>query len=147
MNARSAARRCIMEADAATALRLWPEIFPQYPPLGTEADALVVLHTARTAMQTIPPRQRFWSHRWLRERGLPSRLPDNLRPRAERMYPKIAEGVLIAINTKYPAVRVAIQRATSDAIMDCYANGDTEPAFVKARWQDARMRERRGLML
>jgi hypothetical protein len=98
-------------------------------------------------MQTIPPRQRFYSHRWLRDRGLPSRLPDFLKPRADRMYPKIVEGVAIAVNSKWPVVRAAIQRVTSDAIADCYANGDTDAVLVKARWQEARMRERRGLML
>lgn len=102
---------------------------------------------ARTQAQTIPPHLRFYSHRWLLDHGLPSQLPDRLRPAAERMYPRKVDAVGVAVRSQVPEVRTAITGAMSNAVADCYANGDRDPEVVKPRMMAARARERRGLML
>lgn len=139
-------RRCLADLDVGQALLIWRHVFPNMPQ-PTRRDALAVMHIARTTANSIHDRLRFYSHRWCLDHGYPSQLPDHLKPRAERMYPQIAESVGISVNSKYPVVREAIHGAMREAVLDCYANGDTAPAIVKPRMQEARERERRGLML
>src|SRR6185312_14636340 len=70
-------------------------------------------------------RARAWSHRWLVERGHPSGLPDRLKPRAERAYPRIVKAVGIAV--KMPAafreVGLEVRRAMADAVEILAADG------------------------
>lgn len=114
----------------------------------TRFDALVALHLARTTARSIPIRLRAYSHRWLLDRNYPSQLPDRLKPRAERLYPQAIGAVGISVNSKYPVVQAAIQNAMSNAVLEAYADGhQDDPEVVKARMQEARSRERRGLGL
>jgi hypothetical protein len=86
-------------------------------------------------------RLRAYSHRWLLDHGLPSGLPDELKPLAERMYPVKAEGVGISVNMRSPILKPIagiVRQAMSDAVMDAYAERRTEPPFVKTRMQEAR---------
>jgi hypothetical protein len=71
--------------------------FPHLPQPETDEDAEVLMHVARTEATSLPLRLRAWSHRWLTERGHPSHLPDELKPKAEQIHPVIAEGVLVAV--------------------------------------------------
>lgn len=106
------------------------------------------MHHARTQAESIGIRKRAYSHRWLVERALPSGLPDHLRPRAERMYPVVVEGVLVACHTFSNALKPAvreIQDSMSAAVADAYAEGRREPEFVKARMHEARARAHRAL--
>ena len=102
---------------------------------------LATIHLARTQSQAMRFNLRAWSHRWLAERGLPSMLPDDLRPRAERLYPRkvtsVGVGVMAMTEGSAPLAR-AIEGAMSDAVMDAYAEGREEPEFVKARMLEAR---------
>ena len=140
-------RKITIALDANSARRAWSVIAPHLPQPATDAEALVCLHMARTAAQTIPPRLRYYSHRWLTDHGYPSQLPDRLRAPAERMYPRKVDAVGVAVRSQFLEVREAITGAMSDATADCYANGDRDPLIVKPRMMAARARERRGLML
>lgn len=140
-------RRCLLELDVDGMIALDKAANPHLPPPGDRQAVLVQMHIARTAARSIPQRQRFYSHRWLLDHGYPSQLPDPLRPSAERMYPRIADSVGIAVSSSFPEVVTAIRGAMSVAVEDCYANGDRDPAIVKPRMMEARARERRGLGL
>lgn len=135
--------RCLEELDVAGARALWRQVQPNMPQPQTDHDALVALHHARTQSISVDFRKRSYSHRWLTDNGYPSGLPDDLRPRAERMYPKIvsAVGVCVAAVTQgSQPLAEAMQQAMSDAVSACYAEGRTDPDFVRARMAEARDR-------
>ncbi len=139
-------RRCLEECDVPGIRRLSAHVMPHLPQPKSDAQALVSLHHARTQSAWIRIRLRAYSHRWLIERGLPSGLPDNLKPSAERLYPQKTAVVGISVNSKYPVVQRAIHGAMRDAVLETYADGHAEqPEIVKARMMEARARERRGL--
>ena len=135
MTASAALRECMASCDVAQLLRIWPELFPAYPALDHH-QALAVLHRARTESASVCKTARVYSHHWLIERGLPSGLPDELRP-------VIAEAVGISVRARDPLradVANAIHDAMRDVVLDMYANGDTGPALVKRRMAEARSR-------
>jgi hypothetical protein len=89
----SAAMRSILkDLDVHAAKRAWGE--------PDDAKTLVMLHMARTAAKSIPMGLRAYSHRWLVDHGLPSQLPDELKPKAERMYPQVVSAVGIAVKMR-----------------------------------------------
>lgn len=143
----NALRQALIDLDAGTARVAWHTLAPHLPQPKTDAETLTCLHMARTATQTIPPRMRYYSHRWLLDHGYPSQLPDRLRAPAERMYPRVVDAVGVAVRSQFPEVRERITGAMNHAVEDCYANGDRDPLIVKPRMMAARARERRGLML
>lgn len=148
MNASAEIRRCLIELDVEGIMNVGSRLRSGVPPPKTRADALVTLHLGRTAANSIPMRLRAYSHRWLLDHNYPSQLPDRLKPRAERLYPKAIGAVGISVNSKYPVVQAAIQNAMITAVLEAYADGhQEEPEIVKARMQEARRRERRGLGL
>lgn len=127
--------------DVAEARRVWAVVAPGAVQPDSDADMLVTLHLARTQAEAVPEGLRLYSHAWLLERGLPSQLPDALRPKAERLYPRIAEAVGISVNYSAPALRPAaeiIEAAMSDAVSEAFADGRRDPAFVTARMAEAR---------
>lgn len=138
----SLAFRNLLEAgDAAACRRAWAQVAPHLPQPKDDAQADVLMHHARTGAESVEFAKRAWSHRWLTERSLPSGMPDALRPSAERMYPHVVEGVGIACKTVSPALAPAallIRGAMENAVLECYADGRTEPAFVRGRIQAAR---------
>lgn len=140
----SALRRCLIDLDVKGIRRIWAAIAPHLPQL-KPADALPALHLARTSAASVPFNLRAYSHRWLTERALPSHLPDNLKPKAERMYPVVVGGVGISVNSKHIEVKTGVQGAMEYSVLDSYANGDTEPDLVKRRMFEARDKELRGL--
>ena len=101
------------------------------------------MHFARTQARSIEFSRRAWSHAWLMERGLPSGLPDELRPRAERIYPRVVEAVGVSVrklgNVQTDLTR-AVERAMSDAVAECYADGERRPEIIKARMEEARLK-------
>lgn len=120
---------------------LWAHIAPNLPQPSTDAEALATIHRARTEMRSIPLKLRAYSHRWLEDHGLPSGLPDELKPKAERIYPRIAEAVGVSANFRSPILKPAqpiVQGAMSDAVLECFADRRTEPAFVKSRMLEAK---------
>jgi hypothetical protein len=140
-------RRCLIDLDVEGAIRFWRWHRSGFP-APNDADALVTLHMARTAADSIPMKLRAYSHCWLLDHGYPSQLPDRLKPRAERLYPKLVGAVGISVNSKHPVVVTAIHGAMRHAVLEAYADGHKdEPEKVRQRMNEARMRERRGLGL
>src|SRR5262245_24049227 len=90
-------RQCLEMLDVAAVRKLWTELPPFLPLLDSDEVVLKTMHVARTASEAMRFSYRAYSHAWLTERGLPSLLPDELKPKAERMYPRIVEGVGIAV--------------------------------------------------
>lgn len=145
----AAAFRALLEAGDIGALRAaWAKVAPHLPQPQTRDEAEMVMHHARTTAASISFKAAAYSHRWLTERGFPSGLPDELRPKAERMYPVIAEGVGVSLNTKNEYLKpalVEVRQSMEDAINDAYAEKRTEPGFVKQRMEEARARTWRAL--
>lgn len=138
--------RAALEAgDVRLVKRMWAAFMPHLP---QPEDAEAAMHMARTVSETVSFKARAWSHRWLSERSLPSQLPDRLKPSAERLYPRVVEGVGISVNTRSPYLKPAmieVRKAMEDVVNDCYANGDTAPAIVRPRMLEAREKTMRSL--
>lgn len=134
-------RRCLIDLDVIGVCDLWFHVAPGMPQPKNNEEALISLHHARTQAGSIPVRLRCWSHSWLVERGLPSGLPDWLKAKADRLYPRRAEAVGISVKA-FSAGGVerarAIEKAMSDAVAECYADGERDPGIIKARMAEAR---------
>jgi hypothetical protein len=134
-------RRCLIELDVVGICELWFHVAPGMPQPKNNGEALITLHLARTRAESVPDRLRCYSHAWLSERGLPSGLPDQLKPKAARLYPHKVEAVGVAVKAltaaSIPLAR-ATEKAMSDAVAECYADGITDTAVIKARMEAAR---------
>lgn len=142
-------RAALASGDTRLVRKCAAAAMPHLPQPETDEEAEVLMHVARTETQSLPIKLRLWSHRWLSERGLPSHLPDELRPKAEQVHPIVAEGVLVAVMAQTEEMKPfarQLERAMSDAVADAYANGDTAPALVRRRMQEARSRTYRELL-
>lgn len=136
-------RMILATADVRALREAHARLFPHLPAPKDDDEAAISLHMARTQAAWLSERARCYSHAWLTERALPSQLPDELKPTAERLYPRVVEAVFVSANTASPALKpvvAEVQRAMSDAVEDCYANGDRDPALVRARMAEARNR-------
>jgi hypothetical protein len=135
-------RRCLESADVAGCRRLWAAISPHLPQPKTAAEALIILHHARTQSESIALKLRAWSHRWLLDHGYPSGLPDRLKPSAERLYPRIAKAVGVSVNARSEIMRpvaLMIRDAMNVAVLEAFDDGRGDNAeFVKARMAEAR---------
>jgi len=143
MNHADAFRRCLIELDVVGVCDLWFHVCPHLPQPKNNEEVLVTIHYARTTAQTVPLKLRCYSHAWLTERGLPSGLPDWWRPKAARLYPHQVTAVGVSVKAlseaNAPLAR-AIEKAMSDAVQECYADGVTDPDIVKSRMDAARQR-------
>lgn len=129
--------RCLRDLDVGAAMRLWKHIGPNMPQPENEYQAYIMIHYARTHMRKMPNHYRFYSHCWLRDEGLPSALPDNMKPKAERLYPVGVRAVGVA-STKIGGEKTpfndAIQKVMVDAVLETYADGhQDQPHIVRAR--------------
>ena len=141
MSAQSEFRRALEEADHRRLRELHAIVVPHLPPPESDEAAEITLHMARTQAQWLSDRKRCYSHAWLIERSLPSQLPDNLKAKAERLYPRIAEAVFVSANSQSPLVKPIAkiaQAAMCEAVEDAYANGDRDPVLVRSRMLEAR---------
>lgn len=137
-------RRCLIDLDAPGIRKLWAHVSPHLPAPASDGEAVTALHIARTASESVPFKLRAYSHRWLSERGLPSQLPDRLKPKAERLYPRVVSAVGISVNFSAAILKpaaLAVRGAMEAAVEDAYAEGRTEPAFVSQRMTEARQKE------
>ena len=139
-------RQALVECDVNLVRKIWQHAFPGMPQPGDDADVLRTIHYARTVSRTIEFKHRAYSHCWLKERSIASGLPDALRPKAERMYPRIVEGVGIAVKTMSgnKALATEIRTAMENVVLDCFANGDKDPLLVKNLMLEARAKVKRG---
>lgn len=133
-------RRCLVDCDIAGIRKLWADVAPNLPQPADDLEALAVIHLARTEARSIDLRLRAYSHRWLLDLGYPSSLPDSLRPKAERMYPVVVGGVGIAALAPKPHTPI-VQGVMRDAVMEAYADDETDPVFVRERMMAARAKE------
>lgn len=143
--------RCIEECDVAGIRRLWLHVAPRCPQPKSDAEALRTLHMSRTRLETMPLNLRAYSHRWLLDQGLPSQLPDELKPVAERLYPKVVEAVGISVNFKSEALAPLVQPVQS--VMEVVANeAHADPKLwadqprVRRLMMDAKARELKKLV-
>lgn len=137
-------RRCLEQLDCDGIRKLWRHVSPHLPQPKSDHEALISLHHARTQARSIAFKLRAYSHRWLCDNGYPSGLPDELKPSAERIYPKIVQAVGIAVKATAEwrkPVAALIQKSMSDAVMDASADGKLgDAAFVTARMNEARQK-------
>lgn len=135
-------QRCLETCDVEGVRRLWRHVYPNMPQPQSEYDAIVMLHMARTAAQSLADKFRFYSHRWLLDYGYPSSLPDHLKPSAERMYPKKVLGVGISVNSNselFGPILNPIRSAMENAVLEVDADGKLHDApLVKQRMFAAR---------
>jgi hypothetical protein len=131
---------CLERIDVDGMRRLWSKLSPQTS-MHDDAGMLAAIHLARTKSELIRFKLRAYSHAWLLDRGYPSLLPDELRPKAHRLYPVIALGVGIAVRSKYPEVITTITSAMSDAVLEAEALKRLwDSPYVKMRMMEARHR-------
>lgn len=134
-------RRLLERGDVQGCRQYWHKHAPDMPQPETREQAEIVMHMARTAAESVAFSHRAWSDRWLEERGLPSQLPDELKPEARRTHPRIVEAVGVSVNFRSAVLAPAaaeIEGAMSAAVADCFANGDRDPVLVKARMFEVR---------
>lgn len=144
--AQSEFRQLLEQGDARALVDAWGRLFPNMPKPETLEAAETTMHMARTAAESVKFRYRAYSHAWLLERGLPSQLPEELRPPAQRIYPVIVEAVIVGKPTMpkwLSPVADEMQQAMIYAVEDCYANGDRDPELVRLRMDEARDRVQR----
>jgi hypothetical protein len=143
MNHVDAFRRCLIDLDVVGICDLWFHVSPHLPQPKNNDEALATMHYARTQAGSIPVRLRCYSHAWLSERGLPSGLPDQWKPKAGRLYPHKVNAVGVAVKAlseaSVPRAR-AVEKAMSDAVLECYADGVTDSDVIKARMGEARLK-------
>jgi hypothetical protein len=134
-------RRALEEHDVVTCCKLWEHVAPNMPQPKTDAESYFIMHHACTQAANVSLRSRAYSHRWLLDHGYPSGLPDELKPKAERMYPKIADAVGIACGgTSELGRQVApiVRGAMENVVLEHYADGVKDPKIIKPRMLDAR---------
>lgn len=134
-------RRALEALDIPKLKAMWGVMAPHLPQPKTDDDALIQAHYARTLADSIPAKLRCYSHCWLVERSFPSGLPQLMRAKAEQMFPRVAEAVMISLGTRSEigrAIRPFVMKAMTDAVEDCYANGDRDPSIVRPRILEAR---------
>lgn len=132
-------RRCLVDFDIDGIRKLWRHVSPNMPQPESDAEALISIHMARTATERLPFRFRAYSHSWLTERKYPSQLPDELKPRAERMYPRIVSAVGICVasvsNRKTDYHRYVMGKL-ADVVENFYADGIEDPIPIKAAMKE-----------
>lgn len=145
----AAFRRALEDGDIKRLRGMWAQLAPHLPQPESEEAAEIVMHLARTEATSIGFKFRAYSHRWLSERGLPSGLPDELRPRAERIEPIQALAVGISYTFRTPHLKPAaeeVRRSMEHAVLDAQAEGRLSDApFVMARMGEARDRTLKAL--
>jgi hypothetical protein len=134
-------RQCLEECDVVAVRKLWQYVAPEMPQPKNDAQALAMLHIARTQCEIVTFRKRAYSHCWLGDHGLPSQLPDHLRPKAERMYPRTVSAVGIAVSSLSEGMQPVadqVRGAMEEVVSHHYADGITDPAIIKPRMMEAR---------
>lgn len=139
----------LLESGDVQALRsYWASAFPSLPQADTFEKAEIQMHYARTNAESVSLKHRAYSHRWLSERGLPSGLPDELKSKAERLYPVVREAVGISVGFKSPVLvpaAIEVRKAMEYAVLDAYADNKRDPIFVRQRMTEAKDKALRSL--
>ncbi len=147
MDTATAFRRALVDLDVSLIRRVWKYVAAHLPQPTSDHEALIALHVARTASESVSTPLRIYSHKWLAERNLPSQLPDHLLQPADRRYPVVVGAVGISVNSQHIEVKNGVHGVMQEAVLDCYGNGDEDPKIVKPRMMAARKRELKGFGL
>jgi hypothetical protein len=135
-------RRVLVDCDVPGFNRLWRHVAPHLPQPVDSEESLASIHLARTHTHNIPLRLRAYSHRWLLDNGYPSGLPDHLRPKAERIYPRIVEAVGTSCRFSSRILRPVtpvIRGAMKDAVLELYGDSRSpQPLLVRRRVLEAK---------
>lgn len=141
----------LAEGNIDAVVGAWAKLFPGAELPADRRQGEVAMHYARTLASAVPLDKRAWSHRWLVDHGWPSGLPDELKPRAERLYPKAAEAVAVASARRQPYT-APVRAVMEEQIKDAYATrrilrlaAPERAAIVKGRMLEARAKERKAL--
>lgn len=134
--------RCLVDLDVDSIRNLWHQVAPGLPQPRNDDEVLFCLHHARTQAESVTDSLRCYSHAWLTERALPSGLPDRLKAKADRLYPRVVEAVGIAVKSLSGETERAraIEQAMSNAAAECYADGVRDAEVIKARMHAARLK-------
>lgn len=102
--------------------------FPTSPHPKNASQAEIIMHRIRTETEFLSDEKRCYSHSWLTERDLPSGLPDKLKAKADRLYPRVVAAVGVAVgmrnyNSLYRPAQLAVQQVMTDAVEELYADG------------------------
>jgi len=136
-------RRALIERDVLGLMKLWKFVSPHLPQPTNYAEAEITMHRARTEAESVPVNLRVYSHKWLTERGYQSGLPDELKPKPERVYPVIVSAVGIMVKSSDPELRREIATAMSNAVMEMYADGDEDETRVHKLMMERRAKVKR----
>lgn len=141
-------RQYLETCDIEGVRKLWRHVAPHLPQPHGDFQVQVMIHSARTQAESIAPRLRAYSHQWLKANGLPSQLPEHLKPAAERMDFRFAFGVGIGMKTtsagsgEVKAMKQQlgreIQRAMGRAVEEAFADNRTDADHLRARMREAR---------
>ncbi len=135
--------------DVPAMRRLWASVGALYHQPKTDHEALSTLHYARTISEQMSTRARVYSHRWLLDYNLPSGLPDDLKPAADRLYPRIAEAVGLSLNTRSELLKPIlplVQAEMNDAISEAFADGRKDTPHVRMRMAEAKTKAMKKLV-
>jgi hypothetical protein len=141
MSSHAIMRRALEEHDILTCCKLWEQVAPNLPQPKNELEARMIMHHACTQAHNVSLRSRAYSHRWLLDHGYPSGLPDELKPKAERIYPKIVDAVGIACGGSSElgrAIAPIIQSAMERVVLEHYSDSVKDPKIIKPRMLEAR---------
>ena len=140
----SAFRAALYDGDVSRTRHLWAQVSPEMPQPQTDDEAEVIMHQARTAADSVPMQKRIYSHAFLDERGLPSHLPDGMKPPRERHGPPVIfPAALIAVGSLSRSAdrreeAKAMERAMADAVGDMIVSGITDRERIAKRMWEAR---------
>lgn len=141
-------RNLLETSDVNGLMRYWAEAMPHLPQPKDRHQAEAMMHRARTEAISIGFDKRAYSHQWLTERNLPSGLPENLKPKAERRYPVVKEAVGLIVGYSKPFMKPAqdlVRGAMETVILDAYADGEKDHVKIKARILEAKDKEEMAL--
>lgn len=118
-------RQCLRDIDVNGMRKLHTHVFPQYP-AGDDASILLNIHVARVRARWLNLKARAYSHRWLLDNGYPSDLPDHLKPKAERLYPRVVTATAYAFGGVFGSphlrpLKKEVEAAVHTVILDTYA--------------------------
>lgn len=136
-------REYLDACDVPGMRRLWAHVAPHLPQPRNDFETMVMIHRARTEARSVPFAMRAYSHQWLLANGMPSGLPNDLKPKAEQIEFTFAYGVGLAVKTasEDPAkqyVTMELHAAMSAAAAEAISDGRVETPFIRQRMAEAR---------
>ncbi len=144
MSISAAFRAALYDGDVQRTRHLWAQVSPEMPQPENYGEAEVVMHQARTAAESVALEKRIYSHAFLAERGLPSQLPDDMKPKRERkgppvIFPAALIGVgTLSSNADRREEAKAMEKAMADAVGDMITSGITDRERISKRMWEAR---------